>query len=130
MPEIQLGLEIFDTVDPVLGDGTPVRREEREEIVRVVEYTPFPRQTSDPQVRLGFTRDISPHGMCLGVDAPEPVGSLLRVTVRASDGRPSRESVERVVWCEAERDGRFWIGLEQQTEARPSRYEPASAGLD
>jgi hypothetical protein len=121
MEEVQLALDLFDR-EHLPNDGTPVRRERREEVVRVVEYTPFPRQTPDQQPRLGFTRDLSASGMCLGVDAPEAPGSLLRVTVRASDGRPMRESVERVVWCRPERDGRFWLGLELLTEAQPSRY--------
>ncbi len=111
MAEIQLGLDIFRG-DHFTADGAPMRREERDEIVRVVEYAPFPRQAPDQRLHLGFTRDISKAGMCLGVDGPEPVGSLLRITVRACDGRPARESVERVVWCEPARDGRFWLGLE------------------
>ena len=122
MAEIQLGLDIFPGKRSA-GKTEPVRREAREEIVRVVEYAPFPRQTPNQIPHLGFSRDISRSGMCLGTDFPEVVGSLLHITVRAGDGQPTRDSVERVVWCESERDGRFWLGLELLTKAEPPSCE-------
>ena len=106
----------FDSVQTGTTSGPHhqprLRREAREEAVRIVEYTPFPRRSGLERPRVGFTRDFSPSGMCLGVDARENVGSLLRVTLRDVDGSTSRTAIERVVWCTEERDGRFWIGLE------------------
>lgn len=95
---------------------TPRRREVRTEVVRIVEYTRFPRVGSEAAPRLGFTRDVSPAGMCIGADDAEPVGSLLRTTVRELDGRPGRPAVDRVAWCSQARDGRWWIGLEHLTD--------------
>jgi len=50
---------------------TPIRREQRVDAVRSAEYTPFPRTRASQTPRRGFTRDVSPLGMCLGVDVPE-----------------------------------------------------------
>jgi hypothetical protein len=93
------------------------RREPRRDTVRIVEYTRFPRVGASRGPRLGFTRDLSPSGMCIGADEPEAIGSLLRVTLRNVDGRPSRPCVDRVVWCSPARDGRHWIGIERLAEA-------------
>ena len=89
------------------------RREPREESVRIVEYSRFPRGAPEPGLRYGFTRDFSASGMCVGVDEGEPAGALLRITLRDIDGRPARNAIERVVWCSETRDGRYWLGLEQ-----------------
>ena len=94
----------------------PIRREPRRDTVRIVEYARFPRVGPDRGPRIGFTRDISASGMCIGVEEPETVGALLRVAVRDLDGRPSRPSIERVVWCSRDRHGRHWIGLERLTD--------------
>lgn len=93
----------------------PIRREPRRDTVRIVEYTRFPRVSPDPGPRIGFTRDISASGMCIGTDEAETVGSLLRVSVRDLEGRPSKPCIERVVWCSRNREGRHWIGLERLT---------------
>jgi hypothetical protein len=105
---------------------TPVRREARRDEVRSVEYTPFPRIRSEQLPRLGFTRDISPLGMCLGVDSHEPIGSLFRVQVRHLDGQPMGVTIARVVWRMATREGRYWLGLDLlcDTEGRHSRSLP------
>ena len=92
---------------------SPFRSERRRDEVCIVEYTPFPRVAASQPPRIGFTRDVSESGMCLGSDHPEAVGSLLRIVVRGVDGRPERPRVERVVWCQPARDGRHWIGLER-----------------
>ena len=92
-----------------------VRREEREETLRLVDYVGFPRASDDPTTRVGFTRDLSDGGMCIGVDDPEPIGALLRVTLLGVDGCPGRHCVERVVWGSQARDGRHWLGLERLT---------------
>ena len=90
----------------------PVRRETRREELRTAEYTPFPRIRAGQRPRLGFTRDVSALGMCLGVDVPENVGSLIRVEVRRLDGRSMGATIARVTWCSATRDDRYWLGLD------------------
>ena len=94
-----------------------VRREPRVDALRIVEYARFPRVGAEARPRVGFTRDFSATGMCVGADDASPVGALLRVTVRELDGLPARTTIERVVWCEAQRDGRYWVGLERLSEA-------------
>jgi len=89
-----------------------IRREPRVDEVRSAEYTPFPRIRASQTPRLGFTRDVSPLGMCLGVDEPERVGALLRIEVRQLDGKSIGATIGRVVWCGPTRDGRYWIGLD------------------
>jgi hypothetical protein len=49
--------------------------------------------------------------MCLRIDTPEPVGSLLRVTLREVDGKPRLEGIARIVWSSPTIDGGHWIGL-------------------
>ena len=90
----------------------PIRREERRDEVRSAEYTPFPRTGANQAPRRGFSRDVSPLGMCLGVDVPERIGALLRVEVRQLDGQSIGATIGRVVWCKPTRDGRHWIGLD------------------
>lgn len=97
------------------------RREEREAKVRIVDYSSFPRTAAEPGSRVGVTRDLSPSGMCIGVDDQEQPGSLLRVTLLDLDGQPSRCATWRVVWCRSEEDGRYWLGLELVAEARSPR---------
>ena len=89
-----------------------IRREPRVDAVRSAEYTPFPRTSASQIPRRGFTRDVSPLGMCLGVDVPERIGTLLRIEVRELDGRSIGATIGRVAWCSATRDGRYWIGLD------------------
>lgn len=108
---------------PLFGGPRRVRtprRERREEVVRHVVYCPFPRASSEQRERVGFTRDLSPSGMCVRADAPEPVGSLLRVTLRSVEGRPRFESIARVCWAERTIDGACWLGLALLEEARPT----------
>jgi hypothetical protein len=94
----------------------PIRRESRTDTVRIVEYTRFPRVGPDRGTRVGFTRDLSATGMCIGTDEPESVGALLRVAIRDLDGRPSPPCIERVMWCSRARDERHWVGLERLTD--------------
>ena len=112
---------IGDTMRAVNSDS--IRKESREESLRIVEYARFPRVSPERRPGIGFTRDVSETGMCLGVDDAEPIGSLLRATVRGLDGRPRSPSIHRVVWCSSERDGRYWLGLELVSE-RQERWSP------
>jgi len=93
------------------------RVEPRSETVRIVEYTGFPRRDSERSLRMGFTRNISKSGICLGADHPEPVGSMLRLGIRDLDGARTDARIGRVAWTSDARDGRHWIGIELLTEA-------------
>jgi len=93
----------------------PIRREPRVDTVRIVQYTRFPRIGPDPARRVGFTRDLSANGLCIGADDPEEPGTMLRVIIREIDGRARRPSIVRVAWCAETGDDRYWIGLEQLT---------------
>ena len=95
------------------------RRERRAEVLLHVDYCPFPRYRSDQCLRVGFTRDLSPSGMCIHVDTPERVGSLLRVTLSDFDGQPTLESIARIAWASSAADRGFWIGLALVEPGRP-----------
>jgi hypothetical protein len=105
-----------------VGAVRETRREPRQEVVRHVEYCSFPRARSDQRLRVGFTRDLSPSGMCIRVDTPERVGSLLRVTLREVDGQPRLESIARIAWSSPTIDGAHWVGL---SLLKPGRRQPA-----
>ncbi len=112
---------------------TPIRRETRVDEVRSAEYTPFPRTSASQTPRRGFTRNVSPLGLCLGVDAPERVGSLLRIEVRQLDGQSIGATIGRIAWCEPTRDGRYWIGLDLLCEpdgVRSKWHRKMLAGQD
>ena len=119
-----------DAARPNVDAGT--RREPREKLVRHVEYCPFPRVRPDQCLRVGFTLDLSPSGICLHVERPERVGSLLRVTLRDVDGRPKLESIARIAWSSPAADGGLWIGLALLEPARPRaipvRHKPRAVG--
>jgi hypothetical protein len=102
----------------------PVRKERREATVRLVEYAPFPRVRRDQRWRVGFTRDLSPGGACLRAEEVAPVGSLLHVIVRSVDGRPTLDSIARVVWCQPGDSGEVRLGL-ALVAARPRRVHRA-----
>jgi len=102
---------------------TPVRCARRRDEVRIAEYSPFPRENASQQPRIGFTRDVSALGMCLGVDHPETVGGLLRVDLRTLDGESMGASVARVVWCNSSHDRRHWLGLDLLCEIDRSKHE-------
>jgi hypothetical protein len=69
--------------------------------------------------------------MCVRVDTPERVGSLLRVTLRDVDGRPRLESIARITWSIPTADGGHWIGLALLKAERPRpiavRHTPRAA---
>ena len=109
----QLNLDFLDTSRPSrLEVPGNTRSEARTQIVRIVEYTPYPRRTRDERRRVGFTRDTSRSGMCLAVEHPEQPGGLLRVVATDIDGNASTDRLARVAWCEPRPDGRFWLGLD------------------
>lgn len=104
------------SVDSSMLANESCRREPRMDVVRIVEYTHFPRTDSNAPPRTAFTRDVSASGMCIGADEPEATDAMLRVTLRGVDGNPSITVVDRVVWCSPTQDGRWWIGLESLTD--------------
>ena len=91
---------------------SPMRCLPRQAEVRIAKYSRFPRESADQLPRIGFTRDVSGLGMCLGVDHSEPIGALLRVELRTLDGESMGASIARVVWCKGARDDRQWLGLD------------------
>jgi hypothetical protein len=90
-----------------LYEGASERRsqEARTPLVRGVEYCCFPRAHADEGLRSGFTRDISPSGMCLRVESHEPKDQLLRIVVHRIDGRAGQEQIVRVAWYRPVRRG-------------------------
>ena len=93
-----------------LDAARDTRCEARTQIVRIVEYAPYPRRTRNERQRVAFTRDASPSGMCLAVESPEKPGTLLHVVGTDVDGNASTDTLSRVAWCEARGD-RYWLGL-------------------
>jgi hypothetical protein len=87
------------------------RKARRVATVRLVEFAPFPRVRRDERWHVGFTLDLSTQGACLRTKEAEPVGSLLRVIVRGVDGRPTLDSIARVVWSAQGRFGEVRMGL-------------------
>ena len=112
VPKIATKTADLQTESEVQVLFAPTRREQRVDEVRSAEYTPFPRTKASQTPLRGFTRDVSPLGMCLGVDQPEAIGALLRIEVRQLDGQSIGATIGRIAWCEPTRDGRYWIGLD------------------
>jgi hypothetical protein len=98
-------------VAAALSDWRRPRTEKRQPVVRIVEYSRYPRTTRGDQRLVAFTRDESKSGLCITTKHSERKGTLLRVSVRNVDGRSSLEALAEVVWCGARGDGSFWIGL-------------------
>ena len=95
------------------GEGDEGRRaSKRHPVVRIVEYSPYPRRRSDEQRQVGFTSNESEGGLCLMATEAEPLGRTLRLSVREVDGRSRFEAIARVVWCHDGIGDRFAMGLE------------------
>ncbi len=123
----------IQTESEVAAVFAPIRREQRIDEIRSAEYTPFPRARANQTPRRGFTRDISPLGMCLGVDEPEQIGALLRIEVRQLDGQSIGATIGRIAWCQPTRDGRYWVGLDLLCEpdgVRSSWHQKMLEGQD
>lgn len=124
-PQSPLADDRADAATPAEVTNLPrLRREERLDVVRRVDYAPYPRARTAQSERVGFTRDLSASGMCLRIDVPEPVGSLLRLMQSELNGRPARESIARVVWSSPTVDGGCWVGLALIEPRRPARVGP------
>ncbi|MBW2272204.1 MAG: PilZ domain-containing protein [Deltaproteobacteria bacterium] len=110
--------------DPQLAANPAVcrrveRRQERRSILRIVDYSPFPRAAADEQVGTGFAKNESAAGLCIAMGSAQVLGALLRVVVRGVDGTPTRDAIVRVVWCRAQQDGDYHVGLELMRESSP-----------
>lgn len=102
---IEIEIPLFE------ASGDRRRAEPRTPLVRSVDYCRFPRVCADQRLRLGFTRNVSASGLCLRVEAPEPIGALLRIVQRGIDGRMERERIGRVAWSRPAEVGGHWVGI-------------------
>lgn len=87
------------------------RAENRERVVRSLEYSHYPRNARQQERLVGLTRDESASGLCAIVHQPEPTGSLLQIGLQTLDGEPSMRALALVVWCRPRGDGRYALGL-------------------
>lgn len=112
-------------------EGVPLRLENRERVVHVVEYSHYPRRLATENRRIAYTQDRSETG--LGLDLPERVrpGELLKVTVRDIDGEVFVDGLARVVWCQEVDGDRARAGLSMLREngQRPMMRVRRSAAL-
>ncbi|MCH2187800.1 hypothetical protein MK280_18245 [Myxococcota bacterium] len=123
-------IEAFEDLGHLEGDffeeAETARNEKREATVRIVEYSCYPRIARGEHTEVAFTRNESKSGMCLVSHRPEKPGALLRVARRTVDGVSDLDALAHVVWCEAQQDGRYWIGLALIEPAqRTARTVPA-----
>lgn len=125
----QLSLD-FGVCGGTLGSRA-ARKARRVATVRQVEFAPFPRARRDERWAAGFTLDISSQGACLRTREAAPVGSLLRVIVRGVDGRPTLDSVARVVWSANGRQGevRMGVAMLAARAQRPARSLPRKTAV-
>ena len=93
-------------------------RSARQEAMRQIDYSHFPRMSCDGGPQGGLSLNESETGLCIAIPQPQPIGTLLRVMVRGVDGRKVRDVVTRVVWCDRSKDGRYRVGVEMLREGR------------
>ena len=108
-PEIS-EVEIRSTpAEPV---EVPIRREAREDTVRIVESAPFPRSDSHRRPRTGFTRDLSKSGIVeLGAQLDVPFS----ITMSCYDPDASRRHCGRCESCRLRRRGFDAAGIPDPT---------------
>jgi len=95
------------------------RNAKRDAIVRIVEFSPYPRRLSSEHREVGFTCNESKSGLCVLAKEAPPVGQPLRLSVREVDGRSRLEAIARVVWCNERAGDRMAFGLELVEVMRP-----------
>jgi len=90
---------------------TTTRRERRDSVVHVVEYSRYPRRRVGETRRIAYTQDRSESGF--GLDLPEALepGELLQLIVRDIDGEVALDGLARVIWCEPTEAGRARAGV-------------------
>ncbi len=125
----ELDLALDPDVDQ-LGGSMARRAWKRSPVVRMVEYSPYPRCDASQHSAVGFTANESRGGLCMLARETHDVGASLRVTVREVDGRARLEAIARVAWCNPEAGDRVALGLELlevRTGAEP-HGEPVPGG--
>lgn len=95
------------------------RNAKREPVVRIIEFSPYPRRLSSEHREVGFTCNESKSGLCVLAKESQPVGQPLRLSVREVDGRSRLEAIARVVWCNERAGDRVAFGLELVEVMRP-----------
>ncbi|MBW2231511.1 MAG: PilZ domain-containing protein [Deltaproteobacteria bacterium] len=122
----------LDIAHSDLESFLPPRGEKREKVVRIVEYSHYPRIARDQRRQVGFTRDESGSGLCIVASECENEGTLLRVALRSVDGGPTLDALAHVVWCESREDGRYTIGLAllEQTGRRMMKVRRRTIAAD
>ena len=95
------------------------RNAKREAVVRIVEFSPYPRRLSSEHREVGFTCNESKSGLCVLAKEAQPVGQPLRLSVREVDGNSRLEAIARVVWCNERAGDRVALGLELVEVMRP-----------
>jgi hypothetical protein len=117
---------ILDESDLSLDDGfegegryEDRRGSKREPVVRVVEFSPYPRRLSSERREIGFTANESQGGLCVMAKQGMRVGQPLRMSVREIDGRSRLEAIARVVWCNERAGERVAFGVELVEVMRP-----------
>ena len=114
---------------PAVTPGN-ARAEQREPVVRSLEYCHYPRRSRDQQRLSGLTRDQSNSGLCVIVDQPEARGTLLQVVLQTLDGESALEALAVTAWCRPRDDGRYALGL-SLVESSARRHSPMRvAGRD
>lgn len=94
------------------GDAGSLRAWKRHSVVRMVEYSPYPRRSATEHLATGFTANESRGGLCMLTREVQPIGQALRLAVREVDGRTRLEAIARVVWCNPEAGDRVALGIE------------------
>lgn len=104
-------LEDPNEITQVMDDAYPPRAEKRDAVVRIVEYSRYPRIARSERRMVGFTRNQSQSGLCVVASEAEAEGTLLRLALRTVDGGAALDALAHVAWCERRDDGRYWIGV-------------------
>lgn len=104
------------TLEVDLGDGLDAfdarRAWKRTPVVRMVEYSPYPRRDASQRSAVAFTANESRGGLCMLTRDVHAIGEPLRICVREVDGASRLEAIARVTWCNPDAGGRVAVGLE------------------
>ena len=95
-----------------VGEASARRAWKRHAVVRMVEFSPWPRLDAGERMATGFTANESRGGLCMLTREAQPVGRTLRLAVREVDGRTRLDAIARVVWCNPSAGDRVALGIE------------------
>ena len=90
----------------------PARGEPDPAVVRIAQYTGYPRVSKDQRPRTAIARRHTSSALSLVALEREEIGALLRLRVNDLCGPPTREMLARVVSCSERDDGRFELRVE------------------